>query len=430
MRIKLFPYLTIDYKAGESMLNRMAARGWELKWLFLGLFAIFKRTERTDLRYFVDFGDSVYRENPEYLTLCADAGWVSVGYTRSMNLYASAPGTQPVPLQTDSALEYERFRKLVLKRVRTSGLVYAALGLCLLLNTLSGFSSFWPNLCYLLAYSYFFSFFLFSLPAVLVGGGIYMALLLLRVRQWRALTVAGEPIPVPERRGARWRSVLTLLSGIYLLLFESCYILDMVFNFGFNSQIQIFLIVIAALLTILALFVMKRYFPKRRTSPIYSAFILCGMLLIILINLVVPTSHPFQPPHTLPYAAIGDEDISASSSGSWLGRRDSWYEHIGGEDNFFITVEIHTLRTDWLTNSIQEYLWVEGMKPVPGREGIWQADMARNILYGYLTVSSSQTRFNDSRYTLLLRRDNAILLVEYPPDMPLNELLAYIDSWQ
>lgn len=43
-------YLAPDAKALEAALNRRAAAGWALQWLFGGL-AFFRRTERTDLRY-------------------------------------------------------------------------------------------------------------------------------------------------------------------------------------------------------------------------------------------------------------------------------------------------------------------------------------------------------------------------------------------
>ena len=42
-------YLAPDAKALEAALNRRAAAGWALQWLFGGL-AFFRRTERTDLR--------------------------------------------------------------------------------------------------------------------------------------------------------------------------------------------------------------------------------------------------------------------------------------------------------------------------------------------------------------------------------------------
>lgn len=397
MRIKLFSYLTIDYKAGEAMLNRTADKGWELKRLFLGLFAIFKRTERTDLRYFVDFGDSVYRENPEYLTLCADAGWVSVGYTRSMNLYASAPGTTPVPLQTDSALEYERFRKLVLKRVRTSGLVYAALGLALALLVPFGiFNSFIANLCQWTSFRYSFALLLFSLPGVLVCGGIYMALLLSRVRQWRVLTETGEPIPVPEPRSAMGHGILTLLGGIYAVLFALSYLLDLVINDGFSGNWGVVLILVVGPITAITLYIAKEYFPQRRTSPAFVVFIICGGALLLILNVFSPITHLFQPVLELPTVPIlADKALREDSYGSWVGRIDRWAEIPDGEGVAgLLRVSVYTCRFDWMADSLE------------------------------VGCDSS------TPYTLLLRRGNSVALVEYPEDMPLDELLAYIDHWQ
>lgn len=430
MRIKLFSYLTIDYKAAEALLNRMAAEGWALKRLFLGLFAIFERTERTDLRYFVDFGDRVYYEAPDYLTLCADAGWVSVGCTRSMNLYASAPGTEPVPLQTDSALEYERFRKLVLKRVRTSGIVYLVFIPLLLFIIWSGFSSFWPNLCMLLSYSYFFALFFFFLPALFIGGGIYMALLLSRVREWERLAESGAPLPVPEPRGALGRSILTLLGYAFLILFEFCYSLELVLNGDFNGRVGVLFLLIAAALTALTLFIVKKYFPRRRTTPGYSALLLCGITLLLFVNLFFPASQPFQPTPVLPVSSLVDPEISVNTRGGFLGQANTWSESLLPEYREAMWVELHTLRYAWLADGMQDYLWVEGMEPVPGRVGVWQADAARNFLYHSTITPFSSKAFTDWRYTLLLRRENSILLIEYPKDMPQEALLAYVDAWQ
>lgn len=397
MRIKLFSYLTIDYKAGEAMLGRMAAQGWELKRLFLGLFAVFKRTERSDLRYFVDFGDSVYYENADYLALCADAGWVSVGYTRSMNIYASAPGAEPVPLQTDSTLEYERFRKLVLKRVRTSGIVYAALGLALaLLVPLGGFGSFVSNLCYWVSFSYPFAFLFLSLPGLLVCCGIYTALLLSRVQEWRKLTEAGEPIPVPQPRSALWRGCLTLLGGIYLLPFELSYAMDLVINQELSGNWGPAYLLIMILLVALTSFIMKKNFPRRRTYSAFATFILCSMAFLLVLNFFFPTARLFQPVPELPPGPIfSDEAHGEQSNGSWLGRKDRWMEISDSvEAPGLLQVDIYTYRFGWMAGSLEA---------------------------GY---------DSSTPYTLLFRHGNSIILIEYPKNLPQEELLASVDAWQ
>ena len=108
---RLFSYLAIDYKAAQAELDRMAAEGWALERVHSGVLARFRRTDRTDLRYFLDWTDATKPEEHDYLQLCTEAGWELVETVGYLNIYASRPGTGPLPIQTDPALEYQRYRK-------------------------------------------------------------------------------------------------------------------------------------------------------------------------------------------------------------------------------------------------------------------------------------------------------------------------------
>ena len=105
-------YLAPDAKALEAELNRRAARGWALQWFLAGL-ACFRRTERRDLKYCVELlpprehTDDWRQAREDYLDLCADAGWDLIDQTVSFRIFASQPGRDPVPLQTDPALDFE-----------------------------------------------------------------------------------------------------------------------------------------------------------------------------------------------------------------------------------------------------------------------------------------------------------------------------------
>ena len=114
---RLFSYLAIDYKAAQAELDRMAAEGWALERVHSGVLARFRRTDRTDLRYFLDWTDATKPEQHDYLQLCTEAGWELVETVGYLNIYASRPGTDPLPIQTNPALEYQRYRKKVLRRM-------------------------------------------------------------------------------------------------------------------------------------------------------------------------------------------------------------------------------------------------------------------------------------------------------------------------
>ena len=178
---KLFCYLIIDHRAAQAWLNRMAEDGWELVHIYFGLFARFRRTERTDLSYFLDWADPKYLETSDYLQLCSDAGWEPVQTVDYLNLYASRPGTSPAPIQTDSELEYRRFRQKALRRMALGGVIAFVVTPLILLPLLLLPSS--ANVspqeiaADLLSSSLTSSLILFCLPFWLAGGLAYLALL-------------------------------------------------------------------------------------------------------------------------------------------------------------------------------------------------------------------------------------------------------------
>ena len=71
----LFTYPVMDIKAAEALLNRRAAEGWALDRVYLGTFARFVPADASEA-WCVDWSRPGYSERPDYLALCADAGWV------------------------------------------------------------------------------------------------------------------------------------------------------------------------------------------------------------------------------------------------------------------------------------------------------------------------------------------------------------------
>ena len=68
-----FGFLTIDYQAALAYLDAMAAQGWALAEVWLGVVARFRRTDRTDLHYYVDIAEPVPQDTPEYREHCRRA---------------------------------------------------------------------------------------------------------------------------------------------------------------------------------------------------------------------------------------------------------------------------------------------------------------------------------------------------------------------
>ena len=98
----LFTYPVMDIKAAEALLNRRAAEGWTLDRVYLGAFARFVPAD-TRSAWCVDWSRPGYSERPDYLALCADAGWTLVQKVGAFNLYKAPVGTPPI--QTDGVEE-------------------------------------------------------------------------------------------------------------------------------------------------------------------------------------------------------------------------------------------------------------------------------------------------------------------------------------
>ena len=114
----LFWFWTGDFKAVERYLNEQAAKGWELE--EAGVFAQWKRTERTDLTYCVDLAnpkdEKKEHRREAYLHLCAEGGWELVDLVNQMYIFKSMPGREAIPIQTDPEMEWKNYKPYFLKR--------------------------------------------------------------------------------------------------------------------------------------------------------------------------------------------------------------------------------------------------------------------------------------------------------------------------
>lgn len=126
----LFHFATGDFKAVERYLNHQADKGWELERTGL-LFARWKKTERTDLRWCVDLANP--KENrdrearKEYIDFCAEGGWELLTLYNGMFLFKSLPGRNPPPVQTDPELERKNYNKYYVRTTILSAIYVVAM---------------------------------------------------------------------------------------------------------------------------------------------------------------------------------------------------------------------------------------------------------------------------------------------------------------
>ena len=229
-RFSLFTYPVMDMKAAEAALNRRAEQGWRLERVWLGVLAVFVPAH-VPVRYCLDWCDNVKdMEWTDYLALLAQAGWEKKLELRYWNLYEGP--ADAVPVQTDGAEEYRRFRAKVLRRM--IWVAVWSVPLCLLsmlsvlLDLLGG-----PILALLLYASALHMMWtaLALLPLWGLGGLVWLGRMALRLRQWRRTAEEGEPTPVPGRWSglvgalltlAGWLSVLVLLAALAWDVIAGC----------------------------------------------------------------------------------------------------------------------------------------------------------------------------------------------------------------
>lgn len=121
----LFTFSRGDFKAVERYLNEQAEKGWELD--RAGIFARWKRTERTDLIYCVDLAKprQEHEERLEYVEFCRGGGWELASLIGGMYIFKSSPGVQLVPIHTDPELEKRNYNRYYIRNTILSVLFLA-----------------------------------------------------------------------------------------------------------------------------------------------------------------------------------------------------------------------------------------------------------------------------------------------------------------
>ena len=101
MTLGFFPYEPFHYKTAQAYLDKKAAKGLELRKIYLGCIARFEKAENP--RHFVDLDlDKKHYDDPgqsykDYFQLCADGGWLYVQTLRGMLFFRADPSKDPPP---------------------------------------------------------------------------------------------------------------------------------------------------------------------------------------------------------------------------------------------------------------------------------------------------------------------------------------------
>ena len=401
-RFSLFTYPVMDIKAAEGALNRKAAEGWRLERLWLGLLASFVPAEGP-VRYCIDWIDPALRpDRPSYIALLAEAGWRRRALLGSWAVYEGP--ADALPIQTDSALEYQRFRRKVLRRMAIGGAV-AAVILLLLLGLLlagSGGRFAWRDWAGVLSLSSVSGGLLLSLPLLLAGGVLWLGRMALRLWQWKRAAEAGEPFPVPGRVSAGAARLCVLLGWAWALLILAALALDILddkVNTGWALGLAV------------GGFLAGKLYPdmdeelrRRQRRLAWGAVALAAAVLLVPLLTPDGLTDPLYPRRPMENVRLLAEEgsyyVPLSGQASLLASYDRWEE--GAEDrSAWLQGECWNLRLGGLADRVaEEYL--EELEPeaavLPGFENVWT---------GPVTWPSGRAGEG-----WLIRRGNALLWLE------------------
>ena len=401
-RVALFTYLVMDMKAAEAELNRRAEAGWRLEKLWMGVVASFVPAEEP-VCYCMDWYDPKAGDGEDYRILLADAGWQFRSRMSYWNIYEAPAGTAPI--QTDSALEYQRFRKKALRRMAIGG---AALGasvavLFLMLGVLVALAG-WEALAEQLAESGMIGVFLLTMPLAAAGITAWLIRMGLRLRQWCRTVGEGEPFPTPGRVSAAVAAWCCLLGYLYVALVVAAFLLDAL---GGHVYLGWCVGGIAGGLAVLKNSWKPEEAGRRRGAKVMLSLSAAALACVLLSPLgladwICPPNPMEEPPRLLSAESnLLDLQREASLLVSYV-EWDETHQNADGQDWDWLSGESWAVRGHWLADRLLEQFRTEAgavaRPPLDGYEDVWYVPAAEH---------QEDVQFD----TWLVRRGNAVLRV-------------------
>ncbi len=213
-------FFSLDYKAMEAYLEDMASKGWMLEKVGR-MTARFKAIEPLNLKFYVDVfkeGGPLTPENTreaqEYRSLCQESGWNYIASQDYLQFFYAQADQDPVPIQTDQALEQKIVRSTLWKH-ELLGFLFTLVFLVYLLAKL------YPlNHTFLLSFTGVTATFLFplmGLPVLLIT--IYDLVWMLRARRSikKGLFIEKPTLKAAKRRIRSFYVPVSIIAFIYLL---------------------------------------------------------------------------------------------------------------------------------------------------------------------------------------------------------------------
>lgn len=283
----LFTFSRGDFKALEQYLNEQADRGWELE--KTGIFAKWKRTQRTGLRYCVDLAKPKQdrEDRLDYVEFCREGGWELVAFTGQMYIFKSLPGAGLIPVQTDPELERKQYNKYYIWNTILSVAVLALyFGFWLAVGSALGGN--WGEGLAELRNQWMTSWIAAGFLCGLPFWGVWAVWKLIdfgrAVVKGRTGTLGRSP------RWVLWlNNILAFAAGIGAVFFFLGDILDLLAGEELNITILIFLFIWGGTLLYQALSIEKELFKgERRRHIVGGAALIAAFALLIVGRVVSP----------------------------------------------------------------------------------------------------------------------------------------------
>lgn len=212
----LWGFYSLDYKAMEEYLEKMAEKGWMP--VKIGKFiAKFRAIEPQKLKFYVDVfkkgGTLTPEDNEEvveYRKLCQESGWTFITSQEYLQFFYADGDNEPVPIQTDKDIEQKIVEHTLLRRELSSIFIVLIAYLFVLASSLP------INYIHLLSFVGVTITFLFPIFFILSAiSAVYSIIWTVNARR---KIKHGLPITKPTLKGARRRIIIFNGSAWIILL--------------------------------------------------------------------------------------------------------------------------------------------------------------------------------------------------------------------
>lgn len=412
-RLGFFGFLTIDHRAVEAYLNCMADGGWALAQVWLGLVARFRRTDRTDLRYYVSVSDPLLEDNPEYKRQCGACGWEKFGYVRYMNLYRSLPGRETVPIHPDRRKKAGRDCANVVRWCSVCAIVMVALVVLQITRYLLIGGPTVASLLRLSAASSTVALVLLFLPFVLGGGAVYLYFSARRAVQWRLAAGREMAYPTPKLWAARLRSLLTFLVYLASGLLGSSLLIDLMALPTAKPLVALGVATVLAFAILVALGKNQGRQPRR--VKLWRCAVVAGYLLLAVLgrSVFAPNFDALRADSAaqLPVLEERYDRLECYSTLVMSYARGSMdWEEQGKPHPPAIVAEYYDCRTERMAENMASALWNWNMSPVAGERNVWESR-------------------KNGRYDILSCRENTVRMASLPDWESLSVLREELKAW-